>query len=125
VCRLKKNRRFNGRTVRAYCRHLYWADIGWLTSGLKVLVVRYDAQYDATNRLTLTAAEMRRMFQFRAQIEEVIRALKDQLGLTRSQAYSERAAELSHLWFGGMLRTGAEEICSSYYYQSTHTATPF
>ena len=31
VCRLKKNRRFNGQPLRAYRRHPYWAESGWLT----------------------------------------------------------------------------------------------
>ena len=56
VCRLKKNRRFNGQPLRAYRRHPYWAETGWLTGGLKVLVVRYGAKYYATNRLTLPGA---------------------------------------------------------------------
>ena len=96
VCRLKKNRRFNGRAVRAYRRHPYWADTGWLTGGLKVLVVRYGAKYYATNRLTLPAAEVRRLYRVRTQIEEVIRVCKDQLGLTSCQARSERA-QLHHI----------------------------
>ena len=96
VCRLKKNRRFNGRAVRAYRRHPYWADIGRLTGGLKVLVVRYGAKYYATNRLTLSAAAVRRLYGIRAQIEEVIRACKDQLGLTGCQARSARA-QLHHM----------------------------
>ena len=29
VCRLKKNRRFNGQPLRAYRRHPYWAASGW------------------------------------------------------------------------------------------------
>jgi hypothetical protein len=91
VCRLKKNRRFNGQPLRAYRRHPYWTETGRLTGGLKVLVVRYGAKYYATNRLTLAAAEVRRLYAFRAQIEEVIRACKDQLGLTGCQARSERA----------------------------------
>jgi putative transposase len=91
VCRLKKNRRFNGQPLRAYRRHPYWAETGWLTGGLKVLVVRYGAKDFATNRLTLPAAEVRRMFQLRAQIEEVIRVCKDHLGLSGCQARSERA----------------------------------
>src|ERR687888_2593194 len=91
VCRLKKNRRFNGQAVRAYRRHPYWADRGWLSGGLKVLVVRYGAKYYATNRLTLPAVEVRRHYRMRAQIEEVIRACKDQLGLGGCQARSERA----------------------------------
>ena len=44
VCRLKKNRRFNGHAVRHHRRHPYWAESGWLTGGLKVLVVRYGAK---------------------------------------------------------------------------------
>jgi putative transposase len=95
VCRLKRNRRFNGQPLRAYRRHPYWAECGWLTGGLKVLVVRYGAKYYASNRLTLGAAEVRRLYQFRAHIEEVIRACKDQLGLSGCQARSERA-QLHH-----------------------------
>jgi putative transposase len=91
VCRLKKNRRFNGQAVRAYRRHPYWADRGRLSGGLKVLVVRYGAKYYATNRLMLPAAEVRRLYRFRSQIEAVIRVCKDQLSLTGCQARSERA----------------------------------
>jgi putative transposase len=91
VCRIKKNRRFNGQPLRAYRRHPYWAEQGRLTGGLKVLVVRYGAKYYATNRLTLPAAEVRQVSRIRAQIEEVIRVCKDQLGLSDCQARSERA----------------------------------
>ena len=95
VCRRKKNRRCNGQPLRAYRRHPYWAESGWLTGGLKVLVVRYGAKYSATNRLTLPAAEVRRLYRVRAQIEEVIRVCKDHLGLNGCQARSERA-QLHH-----------------------------
>jgi putative transposase len=91
VCRLKKNRRFNGHAVRHHRRHPYWAECGWLSGGLKVLVVRHGKKYYATNRLTLTAVEVRRLYGFRSQIEEVIRVCKDQLGLTGCQARSARA----------------------------------
>ena len=91
VCRLKKNRRFNGQPLRAYRRHPYWAETGRLTGGLKVLVVRYGAKYFATNRLTVPAPEVRRLYRLRAQIEEVIRVCQDQLSLTGCQARSERA----------------------------------
>jgi putative transposase len=96
VCRLKKNRRFNGQPLRLYRRHPYWTASGWLTGGLKVLVVRYGAKYYATNRLTLPAAEVRRLYRIRAQIEEVIRVCKDQLGLSGCQARTERA-QLHHM----------------------------
>src|SRR5918992_3863541 len=93
VCRLKKNRRFNGQPLRTYRRHPYWAETGWLTGRLKVLVVRHGTKYYATNRLTLPSVEVRRLYRFRAQIEEVIRVCKDQLGLTGCQARSERAQQ--------------------------------
>jgi hypothetical protein len=96
VCRLKKNRRFNGQAVRTYRRHSYWAETEWLMGSLKIWVVRDGAKYDATNRLILAAAEAHRLFQFRAQIEEVIRVLTDQLGLAGCKARSEWA-QLHHL----------------------------
>jgi DDE family transposase len=72
VCRLQKNRRFNDQLLRTYRRHPYWAATGRLNGGLKVLVVRYGATYVTTNRLTLPAAEVRRRYRVRAQIEEVM-----------------------------------------------------
>jgi hypothetical protein len=91
VCRLKKNRRFNGHAVRQHRRHPYWAECGWLSGGLKVLIVRHGKKYYATNRLTLSAVEVRQLYRIRAQIEEVIRVCKDQLRLSGCQARSERA----------------------------------
>jgi hypothetical protein len=55
------------------------------------LVVRYGAKYYATNRLTLSAVEVRQLYRIRAQIEEVIWVCKDQLRLSGCQARSERA----------------------------------
>ena len=91
VCRLKKNRRFNGHGLRHHRRHPYWSETGWLSGGLKVLVVRNGAQYYATNRLSVPAAEVRRLYHVRAQSEEVIRVCKAQLALSGCQARSERA----------------------------------
>jgi putative transposase len=106
VCRLKKNRRFNGQPLRLYRRYPYWTTCGWLTGGLKVLVVRYGAKYYATNRLTLSAVEVRQVYRIRAQIEEVIRVCRDQLRLSSCQARSERA-QVYHVLFGGILCPGA------------------
>ncbi|HXH09696.1 MAG TPA: transposase [Alphaproteobacteria bacterium] len=92
VCHLKKNRRFNGHALRHHRRHPYWAECGWLNGGLNVLIVRYGKQDDA-NRLTLPAAAGRRLYNVRAQIEEVIRVCKDQLGLTGYQARPDRAQQ--------------------------------
>jgi hypothetical protein len=96
VCRLKKNRRFNSHAVRQHRRHPYWTEIGWLSGGLKVRIVRYGKKYYATNRLTLSAAEVRQLYRVRAQIEEVIRVCKAQLALAGCQARSERA-QLHHI----------------------------
>jgi hypothetical protein len=96
VCRLKKNRRFNGHAVRQHRRHPYWTEVGWLSGGLKVRIVRYGKQYYATNRLTLSAVEVRQRYRVRAQSEEVIRVCKDQLALAGCQARSERA-QLHHI----------------------------
>jgi hypothetical protein len=96
VCRLKKNRRFNGQAVRHYRRHPYWAESGWLNGGLKVLIVRHGKKYYATNRLRLAPAEVRRLYRIRSQIEEVIRVCKDQLAFTGCQARSARA-QLHHV----------------------------
>jgi hypothetical protein len=91
VCRLQKDRRRNGHAVRAYRRHPYWTATGRLTGGVKVLVVRYGAKDYATNRLTLAAAEVRRLYRVRAQIEAVLKVCKDQRSQSGCQARSERA----------------------------------
>jgi len=91
VWRLKKHRRFTGHAVRQHRRHPYWAEIGWLIGGLKVLVVRHGNKYDATNRLALSAVEVRQLYRIRAQIEEVIRVCKEQLRRSGCQVRSEQA----------------------------------
>jgi putative transposase len=96
VCRLKKNRRFNAQPLRTYRRHPYWAEHGWLSGGIKVLVVRHGKKYYATNRLSLSAAEVRQLYRVRSQIEEVIRVCKGHLGLSGCQARSKRA-QLHHV----------------------------
>jgi Transposase DDE domain len=91
VCRVKKQRRFNGQPLGAWRRPPSWEERGWLTGKLKVLVVRHGAKYYATNRLTLPAAEVRRLYRGRSQMEDVIRVSKHQLGLRGCQARAERA----------------------------------
>jgi hypothetical protein len=99
VCRLKKNRRFHGQALRTSRRHPSWAETGRVPGGLQVLVVRDGATYLATNRLTLAAAEVRRRYRVRAQIEEVSTVCQEQRRLTGGQARSERAP-LHHLTCG-------------------------
>jgi hypothetical protein len=73
-----------------YRHHPYAAERGWLTRDLKILAVRHGAKYDATNRLMLLAAKVRRLYHVRSQIAAVIRIGKDQFGLPGCQARSER-----------------------------------
>jgi hypothetical protein len=91
VCRLTKHRRFHGHALRHPQRHPYWAEMGWWSGGRTGLVVRYGTKDYATNRLTLSAVEVRRRYRMRSHIEEVIRVCQDQRGMRGCQARSERA----------------------------------
>jgi putative transposase len=86
VCQLKKNRTFEGVALSAYRQHPYWHAVGTLSGGLKVLVVKHRRKYYVTNRLSLTAKEVRAHYKRRHEVEEVIRVLKSELGLEACQA---------------------------------------
>jgi hypothetical protein len=85
VCQLKKNRRFAGRALSRYLQQPSWHATGCLSGDLKVLVVRYRRKYYATNRLSLSAKEVRTLYRKRQEIEEVIRVLKSQLSFEGCQ----------------------------------------
>jgi hypothetical protein len=85
VCQLKKNRRFEGRPLSRYLPQPYWQATGVLSGDIKVLVVRYRRKYYATNRLSLSAKEVRAHYKRRHEVEEVIRTLKSQLSLEACQ----------------------------------------
>jgi hypothetical protein len=85
VCQLKKNRTFDGRALRYDKQQPYWQAVGSLTGGLKVFVVRDRRKSYATNRLTLSAKEVRQLYRKRQEVEEVIRILKSQRSLEACQ----------------------------------------
>jgi len=85
VCQLKKNRTFDGVALSAYRQQPYWHAVGELSGGLKVLVVKHRRKYYVTNRLSLTAPEVRSHYKKRHAVEEVIRVLKSQLSLEACQ----------------------------------------
>jgi Transposase DDE domain len=91
VCQLKKNRRFAGKPLVRYLSQPYWQATGSLTGGLKVFVVKYRRKYYATNRLSLSAKEVRTLYRKRPEVEEVIRVLKSHLGLAGCQGGYKRA----------------------------------
>jgi hypothetical protein len=90
VCHLKKNRSFDGRPVRAYRQQPSWQAVGRRSGGLKVLGVRDRRKYSATNRLTVTATEVRAHDKQRHEVEEVSRGLQSQLGLEGCQGGYQR-----------------------------------
>jgi hypothetical protein len=92
-CRLKKNRCFEGVALQEYLRQLDWQAVGFLSGRIKVRVVRYRRKYYATNRLSLTAPEVRQLYRLRQEVEEVIRVLKSQLSLEGCPAGYTRSTE--------------------------------
>jgi putative transposase len=104
VCQLKKNRRFEGRPLVRYLQQPYWQATGSLSGGIKVFVVRYRRKYYATNRLSLSATEVRTLYRKRQEVEEVIRVLKSQLSLEACQAGYKRSSDQKAL-----PREGAQE----------------
>lgn len=95
VCRLKKNRCFEGVALHKYLHQPYWQAVGFLTGKIKVFVVKYRRKYYATNRLSLTAPEVRQLYRLRQGVEEVIRTLKSQLSLAGCQVGYRRSVEES------------------------------
>jgi hypothetical protein len=67
--------------------------VGFLSGKIKVRVVKYPRLFLATNRLSLTAAEVRQLYRIRQEIEEVIRVLKSRLSLEGCQADYTRLTE--------------------------------
>ena len=94
VCQLKKNRRFDGKPLHRYLQQPYWQAVGLLAGDMKVLVVKYRRKYYATNRLSVTAKEVRQHYKIRHAVEEVIRTVKSQLSLEACQAgYRRRGTD--------------------------------
>jgi hypothetical protein len=93
VCQRKKNRRFAGSSLHTYRQQPYWQATGSLAGGLKVFVVRYRRKYYATNRLSLTAKEVRQHDKVRHEVEEAIRVLKSSLSLEACQVGYKRSEE--------------------------------
>jgi putative transposase len=104
ICQLKKNRRFEGHPLVRYRQQPYWHAIGLVSGDIKVFVVRYRRKYYATNRLSLSATEVRALYRKRQEIEEVIRVLKSQVSLEACQAGYRRSSDKQSL-----LREGAQE----------------
>ena len=76
-----------------YLQQPYWHAIGLISGDIKVFVVRYRRKYYATNRLSLSAKEVRTLYRKRQEVEEVIKVLKSHLSLEACQVgYRRRGA---------------------------------
>jgi putative transposase len=80
VTKLKKNRRLNGKPLKAYRLTPYWSSLGLLKGGLAVAVYRRGQAFIATNDLELEWQEVKRLYGIRALIEELFRVLKQVCG---------------------------------------------
>jgi hypothetical protein len=97
ICQLKQNRRFEGRPLLRYLQQPYWQATGYVSGDIKVFVVRYRRTYYATNRLSLSAKEVRTLYRKRQEIEEGIRILKSQGSLEACQAGYRRSSDTQSL----------------------------
>jgi hypothetical protein len=101
VCQLKKNRRFEGRPLVRYLQQPYWQATGYLSGAIKVFVVRYRRKDYATNRLSLSAKEVRPLYRKRQEVEEVSRVLQSQISLEACQAGDKRSSAKQDLLHEG------------------------
>lgn len=65
VCQIKKNRCCEGRALSPYLQQPYWQATGCISGTRKIFVVRYRRKYYATNRLSLSAKEVRSLYRKR------------------------------------------------------------
>ena len=91
VGQVQTHRPFAGRPWQRSRQQPYWQAVGVLSGGLKVRGVKYRRTYDVTNRLHLTAQEVRALDQRRHESEDVL--LKRQLGLETCQAGDKRGRQ--------------------------------
>lgn len=72
----------------------YGTQIGRLSNGLKVKIVREQNRFFITNRVSLSREEVLAAYKRRWKIEEIFRFLKSCIGLNRCQQHSIRAQEV-------------------------------
>jgi putative transposase len=88
VTRVKKNRKFGGRQVKRYYRHPYWQAQDKLEGNIKVKLFRRGSKYFATSNTALAWKAVKKLYRIRADIEEVIKVLKQECGWESCQQRS-------------------------------------
>ena len=88
VTRVKKNRKLGGKQVKRYYRHPYWQAQDKLEGNIKVKCFRRGSKYFITSHLTLEWKGVKMLYRIRADIEEVIKVLKQECGWKSCQQRS-------------------------------------
>jgi putative transposase len=92
LCRIKCNRIINGNNRVDECfPHRFGSAEVTLNKGISAFVVKEKTAFFATSKKGLTPAQLKKMYQGRQWVEEVIRILKSSLHLEDCSARSERA----------------------------------
>jgi hypothetical protein len=100
VMRLKSNRKFSARSLRTTWPHRYGHARGELRGvAHRVLVVKDGRRYWGTNKLRLTAREVKVHYSHRQPIEETFRLLKQEFGWG-SCSCRQQQAQWAHLHLG-------------------------
>lgn len=93
VCRIPKTRKFKGKQIWKAQPRGYWNEVGVLSKGLKVKAVRRKDKFYITNRLTLKANDIVKIYSQRAVIEEIFRVLKQECHWSKCHLTNEKAYE--------------------------------
>lgn len=86
--KVKSNRMRNTKQVKKHHPNPYWEETGTLSCGIKSRIIRHGKRYFCTNNFTLSKKEIVSSYDARWKIEEVFRALHDQLGLDECESRS-------------------------------------
>ncbi len=98
--RVKKNRLFNQVRIDDTFRHFYGRRTGKLKRiNHEILIVKDGTRFLLTNNLSLTSAQVKKLYAVRQQIEEVFRLLKQEFGWGKCRANSLQAQK-AHLHLG-------------------------
>lgn len=119
ICRLKKNRKFNGVQLQRYKKNPYWIKEGYIDGNCKILIVRHGKKYYATNDFELSKTEILARYKTRWTIETMFRMLYDKLGMEECEARSVQAqtAHIHLCLMSFMLLEKEKQITGKTWYQ--------
>lgn len=108
VTRLKKNRKFKEKKLRAHWPHRFGHAAGELAGGITVLVVKDGCRYLATSQTSLSVQQVKVLYAKRQQIEEFFKLMRGQLRWHQCPARSKQA-QMAHLHLCAMAFLALQE----------------